>query len=751
MTDSASNPDTTHRGRAALETIVTLAMVQVIVSAVTTLSYIKLRSIGDEQRAISAHEAAVAVDASVEDSFDSYIQVLHTMRALLRSSEIVYADEWNAFVEAARLEHTHPGVWGFGYVSKIEADEAPSLVREMHESGFTDFAIHDHPSGSRVDPDEPLYVIKFHVPEERNRSAWGLNVASLPVNRAVYDESARVNEVRCSIPFRLKQRRKDDNLGVVLSLPHFAPGMPTDTPEQRMDAVVGWAMMPIDFEHFFAAESIPAWEDASLTLLIPDPEGDRAVIFGARRDSMIDPVNHEFQMMVGGRAFELQVWIDHAQHASVFDGYATMVLVGGACSGVALGVIVWLVARSRDHARRLAHRMTQRLRSSEAEQRELASRAEEASRAKSMFLANMSHEIRTPMTAILGFTDVIADHIGDGEEHADIRQATSRIQAAGTHLLKVINDVLDISKIESGKIEYHAEPMSPHELAEEVVSTLEGNAKRALNTLECEISPTVPPSVLCDSDRVRQILINLVGNALKFTDRGSVVVRVAWDLGMLHISVHDTGVGIEPEKLESIFGAFTQADETHVRRHQGTGLGLAISESLARGMGGTLTATSVPGDGSTFRLVVPAPEAAEKTERLPVPAVPAAASPTVGRVLVADDCEDNRRLIEIFLEREGIDVSLVSNGQEAYDAAMAGQYDLIVMDMQMPVLDGYDAVRKLRASGYNGMIMALTAHALASDRAACLAAGCDLYQAKPLNRDAFTADLAACLGRARAA
>ncbi|MEQ8768996.1 MAG: CHASE domain-containing protein [Phycisphaerales bacterium] len=753
LRDEQHHPHATPRARVAAHTSVVLTLVQAIVAVVTVFWFVKLESIGDQSRDAQARQTAERIKDSVRESIDEYGEVLYTLRGYLGSSEYVSFDEWTGFVDGSQLEQTHPGVWGFGFVQRVEPGQAGAVVQEMRDAGVDDFAIRPHPNAGPVDPDATLYVVKYHQPASRNRPAWGLDVASLPANRVAYDEAVVSNSVRSSPPFMLQQRDRGARRGVVLALPHYEPGAPTETLEQRWLALVGWAAIVIDLDYFFAAEWRPEWGAVSLELSTPeDAVGSRATLFEASVPGMQRPVDHEFPIVVGGRPFALTIGVDHAQYETVFHQYANLVLVAGACSAVALGVIVWLIARSRDHAHRLAARMTERLRESEHEHRELARRAEDANRAKSAFLANMSHEIRTPMTAILGFTDVISDHLNDGVDREPIEQATSRIQAAGSHLLQVINDILDISKIESGRIEFHPEPTAPRILIDEVVATLEGSARRAGLALRAEVDPGVPAAVSCDPHRVRQILINLVGNAIKFTERGSVIVRASWSAGSLRFEVEDTGIGVPPEKLEAIFGAFTQADESHVRRHQGTGLGLAISRMLATGMGGSLGATSTPGEGSTFRLGVPAPACTDAGVNRGTPA-DAATGPGAlrGRVLVAEDGPDNRRLLRFFLERVGLDVTMVDNGVQAVEAARAGAYDLIIMDMQMPVLDGYGAVRELRATGYTGTIMALTAHALDKDRDACLAAGCDVYQTKPINRDAFITEVARCLDRKQAA
>ncbi|MCW5765665.1 MAG: response regulator [Phycisphaeraceae bacterium] len=372
-------------------------------------------------------------------------------------------------------------------------------------------------------------------------------------------------------------------------------------------------------------------------------------------------------------------------------------------------------------------------------------RAQAASRAKSEFLANMSHEIRTPMTAILGFIDLLD---GDATVAAD---AAATIRRNGEHLLSIINDVLDVSKIESGRFSVESIPTDPVAVVRDAMALLAPRARAKGLHLACDIGPDVPRGVLSDPFRLRQIVVNLVGNAIKFTDSGSVRVAMAAEPGdVLRIEVADTGIGMEPAEADRLFRPFTQADASITRRFGGTGLGLTISRALARMLGGDITLVTEPGRGSTFTARIAArPVAAAQTEReVPVANPAAAVAPLAGlRILVAEDGPDNQRLFRHHLSRAGAEVMLVANGRQAVEAlcvqAGAGwpiarrpaPFDLVLMDMQMPELDGHGATRALRSAGCDVPIIALTAHAMAGDREHCHAAGCNAYAAKPIGRD----------------
>ncbi|MBA4107510.1 MAG: hypothetical protein C0485_17370 [Pirellula sp.] len=387
--------------------------------------------------------------------------------------------------------------------------------------------------------------------------------------------------------------------------------------------------------------------------------------------------------------------------------------------------------------------------SHELDMRRAMEEAEAANRIKSEFLANMSHEIRTPLNSILGFAELLVRNADEGDERLR-RDYAETIRTSARHLLELINNVLDLSKIEAGKLQVEHARFSPHQLIAEVVSLLRVRAVEKGIVLNYRWDGSIPEIVATDPHRVRQLLVNLVGNAIKFTEQGSVMVvarshREA-DRWYLTLEVRDTGIGIDSAKLDDIFHPFVQADSSMTRRYGGTGLGLAICKNIATALGGKLSVDSELGRGTTFAVQLPIGDLRHvRMLETPPDATtgdyvdrPSAANLQGIRVLLADDGETNRKLIQVFLSRHGAEVQTVENGEMACRLALAEPFDVVLMDMQMPLLDGYAATRKLRSLGFDKPIIALTAHAMKGDREKCTYAGCSGYLSKPVNVDELT-------------
>lgn len=373
------------------------------------------------------------------------------------------------------------------------------------------------------------------------------------------------------------------------------------------------------------------------------------------------------------------------------------------------------------------------------------SAAEAANIAKSSFLASMSHEIRTPLTAIIGFSESLLD---TSQSMSDRIESINTIIRSGRHLLQIINDILDLSKIEADKLEPECIKTSPFELLNEVHSLVSLMAEDKGLFFNVEYEFPIPEFIITDSVRLKQIIINLCNNAIKFTSKGGVSVQIMYQDSsrMLVIKIIDTGIGLSSEQTAKIFDSFTQADTSTTRKYGGTGLGLHLSRELANKLGGDIQVDSTPGEGSCFtisiatgnldgiRLLYTIPNIEQELAQVSVNDRDIIVK---GKVLLAEDNPDNQRLISMYLKKIGAEVCIANNGKEAIALTGTDDFDLILMDMQMPVMNGVDATRQLRSAGYKKPIVALTANAMKEDMDNFFHAGCDDFIKKPVSRQHF--------------
>ncbi|WP_339683257.1 response regulator [Gimesia maris] len=402
------------------------------------------------------------------------------------------------------------------------------------------------------------------------------------------------------------------------------------------------------------------------------------------------------------------------------------------------------------------------------EQKTLRIQAEAANQSKSAFLANMSHEIRTPMTAILGYTDILELEAKSLQLPELISDSLDTIKRNGGHLMELINDILDLSKIEAGKLDVESICCSPQTIVEEVLELVQVRAEAKGLKLEASYQFPLPAEIHSDPTRIRQILINLIGNAIKFTEVGTIRLDTSFlenpgEEPQVQFTVIDQGIGMTEAQMSNLFRPFSQADSSTTRKYGGTGLGLTICKRLTDVLGGDISVTSKLNQGSQFSATVKTGnlegvpllqelqqnDNTQSAKPLPAQSEEQALSLKGKKILLAEDGPDNQKLISFILKKAGAEVTVAENGEAARQAAMRAMeigllYDVILMDMQMPILDGYGATRILREQGYSGPIISLTANAMEGDREKCISVGCNEHLTKPIDRRKLVNMLANC-------
>lgn len=729
-----------------------LATVLVFMISLTTwiVAYSMVYQSSQRTQAGKLEEQAMSIRNDLLERIRDYQVGIDFGRSFYESSSFVSRDEWRTYYNEKRLDQYFPGVLGFGFVEYVKPEHLDEYLEAVRSDGAPEYKVHVHPGFEENEHKPPYYLMKYLEPASRNQIAWGLNVAARPENREVYDQSRDSGKMCVSEPMKLLQAGRQE-WGLVFALPVYQQGMKIENVEQRRSALIGWVVSSLSLDQFFKGEWRREWDDFQFQLYShsDNQDAESVLIY----ESSIGSTQHNERttthvpLQIENLSLVLSVRDMRKENPWLSSKSSVAVLITGFFLTSLLTMITWSITRTKAKAIRIASTMTSSIRQSEHRQRLLATQAEIANKTKSEFLANMSHEIRTPMTAILGYSELLEDNISDQTNEGCI-EAIAAIQRSGKHLMLIINDVLDLSKVESGKLEVQCEECQILEPIKDVYHSLLISARQKGLDLSVHFESAIPATIQTDAYRVKQILINLVGNAIKFTDEGSIRLVMSQRDNQLLFAVEDTGSGISDSEIESLFNPFEQLDNTVSRRHEGTGLGLTISRRLAHLLGGDIEVKSTLGAGSVFTLVLPAvcPEGTSFVDSLPsiheLSGNDFGQELLSGKVLLAEDGADNRRLIVRVLNKFGLHVDIVENGQEAVSAlTKQNSYDLVLMDMQMPIVDGYRATKTLRQLGITIPIVALTAHAMDGAKEDCLAAGCDDYAAKPIERNELYAVL----------
>ncbi len=752
-----------HHWRLPIKQLKIVGLILMIGWATSAWIYSYIRHHAIELDEIHFNELVTESESAISSRFNSYVDLLRGAASYYVSSNCVTREEWRTYVDFLKIRQIYPGINGIGFCLPFASIEQHQQFQQEIESE----SLQSHPvvnvpnvAAAEIDPSLKHLIITHIEPLDINLSALGLQLSS-ETNRLQAALLARDSgEPKITGRIILVQDGKA-RPGFLLYVPAYKPGQPITTPEQRKQAFLGFAYAPFITELFVdgvLGDKNP--EQINLSIYDSDSISPDALVYSniTNREAN-SPVDFDQvrTLNIGGQTFTT-TWQRGSRYAGGTLYTATGAGVLSALFTCLLAFAAWnyeSLVRSKKIIEVTTDELTatNRLLESEIDVRKRAENeagraeleAKSANKAKSEFLAIMSHEIRTPMNSVIGFAQLLSASKLTSEQAL----WASYIKSSSGGLLSLMDDVLDFSKIEAGKMELENIPFSLREIIEDVTGSFSIQASEKSIIVDAKIGRDIPEYVLGDPTRLKQIIINLVNNGLKFTDKGSVLTHLEWlgdqNNGTARISIVDTGIGIAPDKVDNLFKQFTQADLSTTRRYGGSGLGLSICQRLTGLMNGKIRATSPASQGTTMTVEIPF-SVSKKVINTPnqevTPIDASQSNEPLAKILLVDDNDLNQILGSTILEQMGYDVTLANDGTEAIKLAKQTYYPIIFMDCRMPIMDGFDAtleIRKLEAADLlprgahkkRIAIIALTANVSSEDKEKCYRSGMDDYICKP--------------------